>query len=41
LGITGELFTDSAKSDRVGLILEIPDMGAFQELLQSPAGPTR
>ena len=38
LGITGQLFTDTAKSSRVGLILEIPDMEAFQELLQSQAG---
>ena len=38
LGITGELFTDSAKSSRVGLILEVPDMDAFQDILQSSAG---
>lgn len=38
LGITGELFTDSAKSNRVGLILEVPDMDAFQEMLQASAG---
>ena len=38
LGITGRLFTDTAKSNRVGLILEIPDMEAFQGLLQTPAG---
>jgi hypothetical protein len=38
LGITGELFTDTAKSNRVGLVLDIPDMAAFQELLQSEAG---
>ena len=38
LGVTGELFTDTAKSNRVGLVLEIPDMAAFQELLQTPDG---
>jgi len=38
MGITGQLFTDTAKSSRVGLILEIPDMEAFQQLLQSQAG---
>lgn len=38
LGITGELFTDTATSNRVGLVLDIPDMAAFQELLQSEAG---
>jgi hypothetical protein len=38
MGITGQLFTDAAKSNRVGLILEIPDMEAFQELLQSQDG---
>jgi hypothetical protein len=38
MGITGQLFTDTAKSSRVGLIVEIPDMEAFQELLQSQAG---
>jgi len=38
MGITGQLFTDAAKSNRVAVILEIPDMAAFQELLQSEAG---
>jgi len=38
MGITGQLFTDTAKSNRVAVILEIPDMAAFQELLQSEAG---
>ena len=37
-GITGQLFTDTAKSNRVALILEIPDMEAFQQLLQSDTG---
>jgi hypothetical protein len=35
LGITGRLFTDPAKTNRVGLIVEIPDMDAFQRLMQS------
>lgn len=35
LGITGRLFTDPAKSNRVGLIVEIPDREAFQRLMQS------
>ena len=38
MGITGQLFTDTAKSNRVGLILEIPDMEAFRQLLQSETG---
>jgi hypothetical protein len=38
MGITGQLFTDTAKSNRVGLILEIPDMEAFQKVLQSQDG---
>jgi len=38
MGITGQLFTDTAKSNRVAVILEIPDMEAFQELLQSEDG---
>jgi hypothetical protein len=38
LGITGQLFTDPEKPNRVGLILEVPDMEAFQKLIQSEAG---
>jgi hypothetical protein len=38
LGITGQLFTDPANSNRVGLLLDVPDMDAFQKLLQSQAG---
>jgi len=38
MGITGQLFTDTAESNRVALILEIPDMEAFQELLQAQDG---
>jgi len=29
MGITGQLFTDPGKSNRVGLIVEVPDMEAF------------
>jgi hypothetical protein len=38
MGVTGQLLTDTAKSNRVALILDIPDMDAFQQLLQSQAG---
>jgi hypothetical protein len=38
IGVTGQLFTDPATSNRVGLILDVPDMEAFQKLLQSKAG---
>ena len=35
MGITGQLFTDPAKSNRVGLIVNVPDMEAFQKFMQS------
>ena len=38
MGITGQLFADTAKSNRVALLLEIPDMEAFQKVLQSQEG---
>jgi hypothetical protein len=38
LGITVRTFRDPEGSNRVGLIAEIPDMAAFQELMQSQAG---
>ena len=38
LGITGQLFTDPANSNRVGLILNVPDMEAFQKVMQSEEG---
>lgn len=38
MGITGQLFTDPTNPKRVGLMLEVPDMDAFQKLLESPAG---
>jgi hypothetical protein len=37
MGITGQLFTDPANSNRVGLMLEVPDMEAFQKAMQSAA----
>ena len=38
LGITVRTFTDPAGSNRVGLIVEIPDMAAFEQVMQSEAG---
>jgi hypothetical protein len=35
MGITGRLFSDPAKTNRVGLIVDIPDMEAFQQFMQS------
>ena len=37
LGITARTFHDPEGSKRVGLIIEIPDMAAFQEVMQSEA----
>lgn len=37
LGITARTFRDPQGSNRVGLIFEIPDMAAFQQLMQSEA----
>jgi hypothetical protein len=36
IGVTHRTFTDPDGSKRVGLILEIPDFDAFQQLMQSP-----
>jgi hypothetical protein len=38
LGITIRTFVDPDKSNRVGLIAEIPDMDAFQDLMASESG---
>ena len=38
LGVTLRTFRDPEGSNRVGLIAEIPDMAAWQELMQSEAG---
>ncbi len=35
LGITHRIFKDPQGSNRVGLLLEIPDFAKFQELMQS------
>ena len=37
MGITARTFHDPEGSNRVGLIVEIPDMAAFQEVMQSEA----
>jgi hypothetical protein len=37
LGITVRTFHDPEGSNRVGLIFEIPDFAAFQEVMQSDA----
>ena len=37
MGITARTFLDTEGSKRVGLIVEIPDMAAFQEFMQSEA----
>jgi hypothetical protein len=38
LGITIRTFRDPEGSNRVGLVADVPDMAAFQELMQSEAG---
>jgi hypothetical protein len=38
LGITVRTFRDPEGSNRVGLIADIPDMAAWQELMESEAG---
>jgi len=35
MGITGRLFTDPEKTNRVGLVVEVPDIEAFQQFMQS------
>jgi len=35
LGITVRTFVDPEVSNRVGLVLEVPDMAAFQEVMAS------
>jgi hypothetical protein len=37
MGITVRTFRDPEGSNRVGLIAEIPDMGEFQEFMQTDA----
>ncbi len=38
LGITMRTFRDPEGSNRVGLMADVPDMAAFQELMESEAG---
>ena len=38
MGVTARTFRDPEGSKRVGLIAEIPDMDAWQTMLQSEAG---
>lgn len=35
LGITVRTFVDPAKTNRVGLIVDVPDMAAFQRVMES------
>jgi hypothetical protein len=35
LGLTGRLFTDPAKTNRVALVVDIPDFEAFQQFMQT------
>jgi hypothetical protein len=37
LGMTARTFRDPAGSNRVGLIVEVPSMAAWQEALETPA----
>ena len=37
LGITARTFVDPEKSNRVGVIFDVPDMATFQEAMQSEA----
>jgi len=37
MGMTARTFADPQKSNRVGLLVEIPDMEAFQKFMQSEA----
>jgi hypothetical protein len=36
LGMSAWLFVDPQKSNRVGLIVEVPDMETFENAMQSP-----
>jgi hypothetical protein len=38
LGITTRPFIDPTGSNRVGLVVDIPDMAAFQAVMESEAG---
>jgi hypothetical protein len=36
LGMTARTFVDAEKSNRVGLLAEVPSMEAFQEAMEAP-----
>jgi hypothetical protein len=38
LGVTARTFVDPEKSNRTAVILEVPDMDAFQRVMESEAG---
>ena len=38
IGVRARNFRDPQKPNHTGLILEIPDLAAFQQMLASPAG---
>lgn len=38
LGITARTFVDPAKTHRVGLIVDVPDMETFQRVMESDVG---
>jgi hypothetical protein len=38
IGVTARRFVDPTNANRVGLIVEVPDMAAFQKLMQSQEG---
>ncbi len=38
MGVTVQTFVNSAGANRVGLIADIPDMDAFNAMLESPVG---
>jgi hypothetical protein len=37
IGVTVRTFVDPEKTNRVGLIIEVPDMDAFRQLMESEA----
>lgn len=39
LGVTARPFRDPLGSDRVGLIVETPDIATWEQMLQSPEAP--
>jgi len=37
IGITVKTFTDPAGTNKVGLVVDVPDMDVFTKMMQSPA----